>query len=223
MYIGVVDGVHDMGGMHGFGRAHAPGDEVAYHEPWEPRAQVLALLSMPRGASMRNYIEALDPADYLASSYYVRWLAAAEQMLVQQGVLTADDLQHWHDHFATDPEAAMPRRDDPALAARVAAWMSGGSPLAAPVAPTFRPGDAVVVKRMHSKPICRCPRYVRGVRGTVEAVCGDDEAPGATGGHGAVAAVYTVRFESHDVWGPTDEPPFSLHVDLWEPYLEAAR
>ena len=32
-----VDGVHDMGGMHGFGAVPIEVDEPIFHEPWEGR------------------------------------------------------------------------------------------------------------------------------------------------------------------------------------------
>ena len=33
-------------------------------------------------------------------------------------------------------------------------------------------------------------------------------------------AVYAVRFRSDDLFGPRDEPPYRVLVDLWESYLE---
>ena len=37
-------------------------------------------------------IERIPPAHYLASSYYERWLAAAETLLVERGVVTREEL-----------------------------------------------------------------------------------------------------------------------------------
>src|SRR4051812_37546033 len=44
-----VDGVHDMGGMHGFGAVVRPGDELPYHERWEPRVFALQTLVSAEG------------------------------------------------------------------------------------------------------------------------------------------------------------------------------
>ena len=211
-----------MGGMHGFGRVRSPGDDVSFHERWEPRAQMLGILAKPLGAGMRSQIEQLPPADYLAGDYYVRWLLAAERMNVVSGRLSADDLVRWRQYFESNPGAKVPRHDVPELAARVVARMSGGRPLPAAGHPAFRVGDGVIVRRMHPEAHNRCPRYVRGVSGVIEAICGDDEEPGPERGAGEVTAVYTVRFNSRDVWGDQKEPPFLLHVDLWEIYLEAS-
>jgi hypothetical protein len=40
----LMDGIHDLGGMHGFGAVVAPGGEAPYHERWEPRVFALHLL-----------------------------------------------------------------------------------------------------------------------------------------------------------------------------------
>ena len=216
-----MDGAHDLGGMHGFGLVNTPGSDVAYDESWEPRAQFVGLMSKTSGGSMRRRIEALPPAEYLASPYYVRWLAAAETMHVQAGVVTDDDLHRWYDHFDGDPEATVPRRDDPELRARVEARLSAGRPLPPAESARFGVGDAVTVRRMHPAEHHRCPRYVRGAPGAVAFVCGQDEVPGDDRSTADVAPVYTVRFSSLDLWGATDEPAFTVLVDLWEGYLEA--
>ena len=211
-----------MGGMHGFGAVVTPGSDRSHDEGWEVRAQFVGLMSKASGGSMRRHIEALPPAEYLALPYYARWLAAAENLHVADGSLTRDDLSRWYAHFDGDPDAAVPRRDDPTLRARVEARLSSGRPMASATSPRFALGTTVVVRRMYTHEHHRCPRYVRGVRGIVEHVCGQDEVPSDRRGDGGNAPVYTVRFSSLDVWGTTNEPAFTVLVDLWEGYLEGA-
>jgi nitrile hydratase subunit beta len=217
-----MDGAHDLGGMQGFGPVRSPGCDAAYHESWEPRAQFVALMSKPSHGSMRAHIEQLAPADYLALPYYARWLTAAEQFHVRDGSLSTADLERWYDFFAAHPDEVPPRRDDPKLAALVTARLSTGQPLPMPERSHFEPGEQVVVRRMHTEGHHRCPRYVRGVRGTVEQICGVDRVPGSDRRSGPHETVYTVAFGSRDLWGDTDDPPFVVLVDLWESYLEAA-
>lgn len=217
-----MDGAHDMGGMHGFGPVRTPDGDLAYHEAWEPRAQFVGLMSKVSGGTMRLRIEKLPPAEYLALPYYARWLAAAENMAVGEGVLSRDDLQRWYEHFEANPGAEVPRREDPKLAALVAGRLTAGRPLAQPASTRFAPGDGVIVKRMRPLDHNRCPRYVRGVHGVIDAVAGEDHVPAAYREHQPTEPVYTVRFSSHDLWGETDEPAFAVFVDLWESYLEAA-
>lgn len=211
-----------MGGMHGFGPVRTSDGDLAYHEPWELRAQFVGLMSSLTGGTMRANIETLAPADYLASSYYVRWLTAAEQFHLRIGAVTTAELLEWRALFTHDPDAVVPRCENPELAQRVSAMLSGGSPLPKAGDPLFAVDETVVVKRIHPETHHRCPRYVRGVHGTIEAVCGDDRVPGSEPSDSLVEAVYTVRFLSIDLWGVTTEPPFTVLVDLWQGYLEAA-
>src|SRR5438046_746210 len=106
-----MDGAHDMGGMHGFGPVRTVDDELPYHEAWEPRAQMVAIMSKATGGTMRANIEKLAPADYLALPYYGRWLAAAERFHVDAGLVDADALRRWYDHFEANPDATPPRRE----------------------------------------------------------------------------------------------------------------
>ncbi|MDE2842144.1 MAG: nitrile hydratase subunit beta [Chloroflexota bacterium] len=41
---------------------------------------------------MRRAIESLDPATYEACSYYERWTAALEILLLEKGVITREEL-----------------------------------------------------------------------------------------------------------------------------------
>jgi hypothetical protein len=44
-----MDGVHDMGGMHGFGPVVVEGGDAVFHEDWEARVFALHHLSIVRG------------------------------------------------------------------------------------------------------------------------------------------------------------------------------
>src|SRR4051812_28812813 len=84
--------VHDMGGRDRFFGPLPPidPDEPAFHEHWEGRAFALALLAnRVAGANLhafRHAIERVPEPDYL-SGYYERWLASAEILLLDSGIL----------------------------------------------------------------------------------------------------------------------------------------
>ena len=86
-----------------------------------------------------------------------------------------------------------------------------------PAAPSARYvlGDVVTVRRMAPEAHHRCPRYLRGVAGTVTRVAGGFPRPDGTD---PSEPLYTVRFDMADLWGE-DAEPGSLFVDLWEGYL----
>ncbi len=217
-----MDGIHDMGGLAGFG----PVDVSAVasgHEWWEARLQATALLS---GGMSRPGIEAIPPAQYLASGYAEKWLVCSEQRLLGDGIVDRDDLDRWRAALADDPTLTPPRNDAPEAVPGLVQMLTTTPRLSEANSPRFAVGDRVRVCRMRPDGHHRCPRYVRGAVGVVERVPGaEHQPPTEPGGHvGQFEAVYTVQFDSRALWGDQrgeGEPSFDLLIDLWESYLEA--
>ncbi|MGH9193484.1 MAG: nitrile hydratase subunit beta [Acidimicrobiales bacterium] len=216
-----MDGVHDMGGMHGFGPViRSSGDraldEPTFHEPWEARAFGLMIATVAKGlrsGSLRPSIEEIEPATYLASGYYERWARAVEAQLVAGGCLTSAEIDQRAATVGDAPTRS--QASDPELSTEIPAFLNGPVPTSGePVTAAFRVGDSVTVRRMAPVGHHRCPRYLRGAPGTVERVNGGWPHPGAD----APETVYRVRFAMHDLWGD-DAEPGALFIDLWERYL----
>ena len=218
----MVDGVHDMGGMHGFG----PVDPTAVDsstEPWGNRLQVVAMLS--RGVN-RAGLEAIEPSVYLASKYHERWLLCAEQLLVESGAVSESDLMRWRETFEDDAGVVPPRTTSATGVGGLVDRITT-TPLHVQdaIGETFDVGDRVRVKRMALFEHHRCPRYIRGAVGTVERVIGSDVAPGEPI-DGAREDVFTVRFDSVDLWGDRaddGEPGYDVFIDLCDSYLAPPR
>lgn len=211
-----MDGIHDMGGMHGFGPVVPEADEPVFHAPWEGRTLGLAIVAAGTGlrtGSLRPHIEALPPATHLASSYYERWGAALERALVEAGTLTTAEIDA---RAATvGPEPTRSEATSPDLVAALPGFLDSPQPTSGvPVASRFAVGDRLTVRRMAPEAHHRCPRYVRGVTGTVTRVAGGWPHPGDH----TPEAIYTVRFAMADLWGG-DAEPGHLYIDLWERYL----
>ena len=217
-----MDGVHDMGGMHGFGTVVPDGD--VFHDAWEPRlfalTRVARLAGITAGHS-RAVIESMPPDEYLAASYYERWLWGLERRLELAGTIAPGDVES---AIARGQAAEAAERSDPELAERSVEVQRRGGQMAAPAAPRFRPGERVRVRRMRPEGHTRCPRYVRGATGVIERIHGDDKLADAAarGEDGPIEAVYAVRFRSDDLFGRGHEPPYRVLVDLWDSYLEEA-
>ena len=85
-----MDGIHDMGGMNGFGPIER--DEVTFHAQWEKRVHALLPTAFTRGMGPRNAdasrhaLERMQPSAYLQASYYELWLAALQTGLIEEGV-----------------------------------------------------------------------------------------------------------------------------------------
>src|SRR5262249_35244603 len=90
-----TDGIHDMGGMHGFGPVVTPGSEKAYHEPWEARAFAISeLIGIERlGVGGGRPLREEMPADeYLRASYYERWAWSNERRLERKGTIAPGEV-----------------------------------------------------------------------------------------------------------------------------------
>lgn len=218
-----MNGPQDLGGAHGFGPVTPEPDEPIFHAPWERRAFALTIAMGATGAwpldAARHARESIPPARYLASSYYEIWLQGLETLLVERGLVTAEELERG---AALEPPAALPRT---LRADAVAATLARGSPTARPAATAarFAPGDTVRTLNRHPARHTRLPRYARGRLGTIASVHGAHVFPD-TVAHGLGEQpqwLYTVRFDARELWGP-DTTAGSVCVDCWEPYLEPA-
>lgn len=218
-----MNGAQDLGGMHGFGPIEDTADEVPFHAEWERRAFALTLAMGAAGRwnidMSRAARESLPPAQYLSSSYYQIWLAGLEKLLVEAGLVTADELASGTPKSAA-AEVGVLRADN------VAAVLAKGGPTAREIAapPAFAPGDKVRARNMHPVGHTRIPRYVRSARGVVERHHGAHVFPdaNAAGNGEAPQHCYSVRFAATELWGADADPRHSVNVDLWESYLEPA-
>ena len=223
-----MNGIHDMGGMHGFGRVEREEHEPVFHAPWEGRIFGLTrafraqhLLSIDES---RHAIERMAPIDYLGSSYYERWLDANVQLLVEKGVITREELERRMAQLAGGVDPAPPRRDPKLLDRMLHAtkerphFRRPGPP------PRFVRGDRILTRSDAPVGHTRLPRYARGKHGVIDAVHGSFIFPD-TNAHGQGEqphALYSVRFDATDLWGASAEPCAPVHLDLWERYLEPA-
>jgi nitrile hydratase subunit beta len=88
--------INDVGGMEGFAPLQQGIDEPPFHADWEAHVFVLNRALLGRGVynldEFRDAIERLPPQEYLASSYYEKWLHAITTLLADKGVLTQEEL-----------------------------------------------------------------------------------------------------------------------------------
>jgi len=90
-----MNGVHDMGGMHGLGPIKTVSDDVVFHEEWEGRTLALARVLLAgmhfNLDEFRHAMERIEPSYYLTSSYYERWLEGSITLMVEKGVVTQEE------------------------------------------------------------------------------------------------------------------------------------
>ncbi|HEY7853226.1 MAG TPA: nitrile hydratase subunit beta [Caulobacteraceae bacterium] len=206
-----MNGVHDMGGMHGLGPLEIEADEPVFHAPWEARVLALTLAVGAWGRwnidASRHARERIPGPDYLDMTYYEKWLAGLVSLIEAAGLTRGDEVR-------TPPLRAV---DVPAVLAR------GGPATRDVEAPTrFRPGDKVRARNLNPTGHTRLPRYARGHVGVIERDHGVHVLPDANAHFRGERPerLYGVRFTAAELWGEPSRD--SVHLDLWDSYLDPA-
>jgi len=219
-----VNGVHDMGGMDGFGKVEPQSDEPVFHARWEARVMAMNRAMGATGVwnidQSRYAREMLAPAVYLASSYYKKWFLGLEHMLLERRLVDADEIAAGH--AMRDGKPLNKGKFTTADIDRVLTRGSFGRPAQAPA--RFTPGDRVRAKNIHPPSHTRLPRYVRGHVGLVERLHGCHVFPDAVvAGKGEDPQwLYTVVFDGRELWGRDGDPTVKVSIEAFEPYLEPA-
>jgi nitrile hydratase len=208
--------------MHGMGPVLIEKDEPVFHAEWEARVYAMQRATSFHGkwnTDMSRFArERMPPVAYLAATYYERWLFGLQTLLVEQGLVAADELATGH---------ATTKAGETALrASDVVARMRGrlSARVAADVAPKFKPGESVVARRINPVGHTRLPRYVRGRRGTIQMDHGVFTFPdtNAMSRDRKPQHCYNVRFTARELWGPEGTARDSVYLDLFDDYLDAA-
>src|SRR4029450_2170156 len=75
----IMNGVHDLGGKHGFGPVEREENEPYFHADWEKAVMVMNLVGMVKRIynidEFRHAIERMGPAGYVKPSYFEHRLA----------------------------------------------------------------------------------------------------------------------------------------------------
>ena len=220
-----MNGIHDMGGMHGFGPIEYEENEPVFHHAWEGRVFAMQL-GVPVRASVRPVIEKMDPAYYLSSSYYEKWLQARIQTLIQAGAMTEAELEARIALLREQPDMAIPQRENPERVRQIhERTHNERSPKRdVNMTPQFSPGDRVRARNMHPPGHTRLPRYIRGKAGVIVTFYGvhalQDERPAGT--EAELQPIYAVRFDARELWGDQAESNSAMYLDMWESYLGPA-
>jgi nitrile hydratase beta subunit len=222
-----MNGAHDLGGMHGFGPINPEPEtqEPVFHAEWEKRVFGLTMAAGFLGAwnidMSRHARERQHPVDYLQHTYYENWLVGLEKLLVETGLVTAEELATGKAAGPADENI----RKRVLKAENVTTVLAKGSSVAMEVdtPPRFKPGDRVRAINRHPMGHTREPRYVRGHVGMIHEHYGahvfpDRSAAGLKQGH----HLYSVRFEASELWGENAAGGSAVYADLWDDYLEFA-
>jgi nitrile hydratase subunit beta len=219
-----MNGMHDMGGMHGMGPVVYEENEPVFHAPWEARTFALTLAA---GAwekwnidAGRHEIELIPAAGYLRMSYYERWYVRLVELLAKRELVSREELETGH------PTPGAPKASPRLTAGEVPGLLAAGTLASRRIAelPRFQPGQRVRARNIHPAGHTRLPRYARGKQGTIDRHRGAFVFPD-TNAHflgEKPQHVYSVRFTARELWGDEVSPRDAVYIDMWDDYLEPA-
>jgi nitrile hydratase len=213
-----------MGGMQDMGPIQYEKNEPVFHAAWEGRVYAITRALGAWGRwnidAGRYGIEALPPLDYLQMSYYEKWLARNVELVVKCGLVTGAEIE------SGKPAPGSPVAT-PALAADAVPGMAerrGNFARPEQSVARFRVGDRVSARNINPVGHTRLPRYARGKKGTIVRHHGIFVFPD-TNAHflgEQPQHLYSVGFTARELWGDDASPRDSVHIDLWDSYLDHA-
>jgi len=224
-----LDGIHDLGGKHGFGTPQVELNEPCFHARWEASVFAMVRAAGAAGAvrntdQFRHAIERIDPIAYLTHGYYGRWLGGLETLLVEASVIEQEEIVARLQRLGGDPDLRVAAR--PALRPDAVDYVPSAehSHRSIPTPPRFAMGTRVRTAAHPKSGHTRLPAYARGRCGIVTAVHGGWVYPD-TNAHGLGEQpqyLYTIAFAGSELWGAQAESGTRVYLDLFEPYLEVA-
>jgi nitrile hydratase len=218
-----MNGIHDMGGMHGMGPIQRDKDEPVFHADWEGRVQAIFTAVQSTGKlrfALRPAIESIPAAEYLRMSYYERWLTAAVERAVASDLVRRAEVEKGRPETANAAQA---------IALSPAEALSALSAIPntrrdVPVAARFQTGQAVRTRNINPVTHTRLPGYARGKSGTIDRDHGvfvfADTVVYSLGER--PQHIYSVRFSARELWGEQARSQDSVYLDLYDDYLEPA-
>ena len=219
-----MNGIHDMGGMHGFGAIPDIDGPEPFHHDWE--RHVFAMNVALGGLGLWNIdmtraeMEATAPEDYLApGGYFYRFLLRMERQALKYDLASPEEISSGV--VSQPPRSGLSAMKPEQIAVMAAKGSSSMRPTESD--PRFKVGDRVRARRINPETHTRLPRYVRGCEGVITRVQGSHVYPDdSCHGDENPQWLYAVRFAGTEIWGKNAEAGLEVVIDAFEPYLEPA-
>ena len=219
-----MDSIHDLGGKQGYGPIELDDETEVFHEDWEGREWGISRCARTPGITIdwwRHCRELIMPLDYLSRPYFDSWAQTDFSTYIEAGWITFDEIDAGKslNNDIDYGEAPAPRSlqqvldDDRARAVRFDASID--------TPPVFSEGQRVLTVKHGHTGHTRLPQYARGRMGTIHAYNGAHVFPDrSVEGKEVHQHCYNVVFAAADLWPEANGRRDSVHLDLWESYLE---
>ena len=221
-----MNGVHDMGGMDGFGKVEAEPNEPVVPRAWEGRVLAMQRAMGYAGAWNIDHVAlragaAAAARSISAASYYERWaLATGAERCVERGSSTPTS---WRPatrcarasrcRASSTADDGRRRADRAARSAGRRRRRRGSSPATACATKNIHPHDAHAAAALCARPRRRgrAPARLPRLPDSVAIDRGEDP-----------QWLYTVCFDGRELWGADADPTLKVSIEAFEPYLEPA-
>lgn len=216
-----MDGIHDLGGRHGFGKIDVDEGDEQFHEPYEARIRSIAYAITPAPDWSKDWFrhcrELISPEDYLSRPYFDQWAQAYCAMLVNSGWAT---VQECASGKMEKPVNGLPppKTAEQARAAVLKAVRFDGE---ISDKPAWKVTDEVRTISSVTTGHTRLPVYARDRIGRIIDHHGAHIFPDAMAvKEKRFEHLYTVEFDMNQLWPEVEDSNDTLTLDLWESYLE---
>ena len=218
-----MDGIHDLGGKHGYGPIETDEEEEPFHADWEGREWGLAQCARTPGITIdwwRHCRELIPPIDYLDRPYFDSWAQTDLSAYMESGWISIDEIitgksDVTNREYGKPPEAMSLQQvldEDHDHAARFDAEID--------CPPAFAIGQSVITAAHGHEGHTRLPQYARGHTATIHAHHGAHVFPDLSAkGEKIHQHLYTVMFSAVELWGGSAPGNDKIFLDLCESYL----
>ena len=214
-----MDGIHDLGGKRGYGAVDVNEPEEAFHSELDGIGWSINQTTRAPGLSIDwwRHIRELFPADdYLSRPYFDQWSMTQLIALIDNEQLTLDEVLSNKPVKLDNPEPTMSIENVYQSTSKAAVRFDREIDKQA----KYYIGDTVTTRDFNIKGHTRLPGYAQGKQGIIQAHHGahmfpDDCAQGSEN----AAHLYTVCFDSKELWPDDAVESNKIYIDLWEPYF----
>lgn len=221
-----MDGAHDLGGQQGFGPIEVDSISEPFNEEWEGREWGMAQCALTPNITIdwwRHCRELILPEDYLTRPYLDSWAQTDFATYIEAGWISLEEVDHRGSLIEVDEPLDLPStasvddilKDERNHAVRYHKEVESK--------PLFSEGQNIVTNKEGVAGHTRLPRYVRGIKGVINAYHGAHVFPDLSA-HGKTTHqhLYSVVFACADLWPETQNSKDKVFLDLWESYLTEA-
>lgn len=218
-----MDSIHDLGGKQGYGPIEVDEPEVPFKYEWEGRIWGLVCCYDAPDWTIdwwRHIRETIDPQDYLNRPYFDSWTQTQMAGYIDSGILTLDEIKSGVPVSVSDIKPD-PITVETAIEEDRSYLFSFELPIDSE--PQFSVGESITTNLHGSSHHTRLPAYARGKVGRIHTYHGAHVFPDASAqGKEEPGHLYTVAFETGELWPDSKHPGDVVHLDLWENYLNAS-